>query len=251
VGVDDLLADLAGQHAELDALLAGAGPADWSRPSPCDGWDVADVVAHLQQTDALALASLHGELDASIESVMGADAEAVDRAAEASVAAARGQTGRDLLASWRQSAAALRAAFAATDPHARLQWVVGTLSAQTLAATRLAESWIHTTDVAAALGTDVVPTDRLRPIVRLAWRTVPYAFAHGGEELHGAVGFDLAGPAGDPWAFGLDTAPETVVTGPAVDLCLVAGRRRGAAATGLRASGPDAEAVLRLVRTYA
>lgn len=249
--MDRLLADLAGQHAELDALLAAAPTREWSRPSPCEGWDVADVVVHLHQTDELAIASLRGELDASITAVMGADAAAVDRAAEASVTAARGGSPADVLAAWRTSAAALRAEFAATDQHARLQWVVGTLSARTLAATRLAECWIHTTDVANALGVGVEPTDRLHPIARLAWRTVPYAFAHGGEELHGPVGFDLVGPAGDRWAFGLDGGPTTVVSGPAVDLCLVAGRRRDAAATGLAASGPDAAAVLRLVRTYA
>ena len=85
--VDDLLADLAGQHAELDSLLVGCGAIEWSQPSPCPGWDVADVVVHLHQTDLLALASLRGELGAAIEAVMGADAQAVDRAA----AAARGE----------------------------------------------------------------------------------------------------------------------------------------------------------------
>jgi hypothetical protein len=41
------------------------------------------------------------------------------------------------------------------------------------------------------------------------------------------------------------------VSGPAADLCAVAGRRAAAADTGLSAEGPDAEAVLRLVRTFA
>jgi uncharacterized protein (TIGR03084 family) len=250
-GVDELLADLSGQHAELDGLLAGREQHEWRRRSPCVGWDVADVVVHLHQTDELALVSLRGGLDAAIESVTGADPSAVDRAADASVAAVRGRPGAEILARWRASAAELRTTFARTDPRARLQWVVGTLSAHTLAATRLAECWIHTTDVAAALGVTVPPTDRLRPIARLAWRTVPYAFAHGGEEPHGAVGFDLVGPSGDAWRFGLDDDPPTVVTGPAIDLCLVAGRRREPAATALRATGPDSEAVLRLVRTYA
>lgn len=249
--MQDLLAAVAAQHAELDGLLADAAPPDWSHPSPCAGWDVADVVLHLHQTDELALASLRGQLDASIEAVTGADPEAVDRSAAESVAAARGGAGADVLARWRTSAAELRAELAAADPRRRVQWVVGTLSVHTLAATRLAECWIHTTDVAAGLGTEVVATDRLRPIARLAWRTVPYAFAHAGEPAPGPVGFDLTGPHGDPWGFGLDADPPTVVRGSALDLCLVAGQRRDAAATSLRATGPDADAVLRLVRTYA
>lgn len=249
--VDDLLADVTAQHAELDSLLAGARAADWSLPSPCAGWDVADVVLHLHQTDELALASLRGELDASIVAVTGADAEAVDRSAAESVAAARGLAGVEVLGRWRASAAALRAELAGADPHRRVQWVVGTLSVHTLAATRLAECWIHTTDVAAALGVEVPATDRLRSIARLAWRTVPYAFAHAGASAPGPVGFELVGPHGDAWSFGLDADPPTVVRGPALDLCLVAGQRREAGDTALRATGPDADAVLRLVRTYA
>jgi hypothetical protein len=41
------------------------------------------------------------------------------------------------------------------------------------------------------------------------------------------------------------------VRGPATDLCAVAGQRMAAADTALRAEGPDAESVLRLVRTFA
>ena len=253
--VESLLADLAAQHEELDVLLAGCAAADWRRPTPCEGWDVADVVLHLHQTDELALASLRGDLESSIEAFMGADEQAVDRAAATSVEAARGADGVTdgavVREQWRTATAALRARFATTDPSARLQWVVGRLSARTLAATRLAECWIHTTDVAAALGIELAPTARLRPIARLAWRTVPYAFAHGGETLHGPVAFELVAPDGTDWWFGTDDDPLTVVRGPAHDLCRVAGRRLDSAAAQLAATGPDADAVLRLVRTYA
>jgi hypothetical protein len=65
------------------------------------------------------------------------------------------------------------------------------------------------------------------------------------------VGFDLTAPSGAVWEFGLDVEPPTVVRGPAADLCRVAGRRVEARDTALDAVGPDAEAVLALVRTYA
>ncbi len=250
-GVDDLLADLAAQHVELWSLLDGLDAAGWAAASPCAGWDVADVVLHLHQTDELALASLRGDLGSSIESFMRAGDDAVDAAAAASVVEARGRTGAELGAQWRTSAAALRDLLATTDPSARLQWVVGTLSARTLAATRLAECWIHTTDVATALGTPVAPTPRLRHVARLAWRTVPYAFERAGRDLHGPVAFDLVGPDGAAWRFGLDDQPRTVVRGSGADLCTVAGRRVDPAATDLVATGSDADAVLALVRTYA
>ncbi len=249
--MQEIVDDLGAQHAELWSLLEGLAPAGWAAASPCAGWDVADVVLHLHQTDELALASLRGDLDASIETFMRTGDDAVDAAAAASVEDARGPAGAEVGAQWRASATALRELLAATDPSARLQWVVGRLSARTLAATRLAECWIHTTDAAAALDRPLVPTDRLRHVARLAWRTLPYAFAQAGKELQGAVGFDLVAPSGASWRFGLDDEPSTLVRGPGADLCRVAGRRVDPAATALEAVGPDADAVLALVRTYA
>jgi uncharacterized protein (TIGR03084 family) len=129
--------------------------------------------------------------------------------------------------------------------------VAGDLSARTLATTRIAETWIHAGDVASGLGVDLTPTERLWHVARLAWRTVPYAFTREGRELGGHVGFDLVGPSGEAWQFGLDEAPATTISGPAHDLCRVAARRMPASDTTLSGSGPDADAVLELVRTFA
>ena len=250
--MDELLADLGAQHRELWSLLEPLDDAGWARPTPCEGWDIADVVLHLQQTDQLGIASIRGDLSRDIEEFMRAGGESsVDDAAAAGVEDARGANGSAVGAQWRDSAAELREALAAVDPSARLQWVVGQLSARTLAATRLSECWIHTGDVATALGVELTPTNRVRHIARLAWRTVPYAFERAGRALHGPVGFDLIGPDGDAWAFGLDGAPETVVRGDGVELCMVAARRLAPSDTALVATGPDAAGVLELVRTYA
>jgi uncharacterized protein (TIGR03084 family) len=158
-------------------------------------------------------------------------------------------------ARWQASVAALRDGLAAADLHARVPWVAGELSARTLATTRLAETWIHTGDVAVAFGPPPEPTDRLWHIARLAWRTLPYAFARAGRPAPGPVRFELAAPSGDAWTFEPDDlepgAPVTTVTGDAADLCLVAGQRAAAEETGLRADGPDGDAVLALVRTFA
>ncbi len=248
----ELLDDLAAQHAQLWSLIQPLDEMAWTRPSPCAGWNVADVVLHLRQTDELATASLRGELEADIEEFMRAGGDSsVDDAAAASVAGGRGRSGIETGEDWRVSAEQLRAAFTTLDPSTRVQWVVGRLSARTLAATRLSECWIHTGDVTAALGVVVAPTDRLRHVARLAWRTLPYAFARAGRDLTGPVGLDLVGPTGSRWEFGLDDDPVTVIRGSGVELCEVAGRRRSPEDTALVGSGPDADAVLHLVRTYA
>jgi uncharacterized protein (TIGR03084 family) len=128
--------------------------------------------------------------------------------------------------------------------------VAGELAARTLGTTRLAETWIHSGDVADGLGVELVPADRLWHVARLAWRTIPYAFERAGEPLPGPVAFHLVGPSGVPWSFGDASAP-TAIRGPGVDLCRVASRRVPPEATALTWDGPDGEAVLRLVRTWA
>lgn len=251
--MDDVLRALADQHAELDGLITGLDEDGWARPSRCDSWSVADVVLHLAQTDAMAVASLDGRLaeDLSQRTRSMAGAATVDEGADLMVALERGEPGPVVAARWRAGTADLRARFDAADLHARVEWVAGDLSARTLATTRLAETWIHTGDVAEAVGTTLPPSDRLRHIARLAWRTLPYAFARAGRALQGPVAFELRGPNGDEWRFRPDTPPVTTVRGNGAELCLVAARRLEPADTTLVGDGPDADAVLELVRTYA
>lgn len=251
--MEQVLAALEEQHAELESLIGSLDEAGWRRPTPCEGWDVADVVTHLSQTDEMALASAEGRfaefLDVLASGIEGAGG--VDEGADALVVKERGRPHAEVLERWRAGAAALREALGAADPHARVQWVAGTLSVHTLTATRLAECWIHSGDVADALGVERTPTDALEHIARLAWRTLPYAFARAGRELSGPVAFRLRAPSGATWAFEPDGEPATVVEGDGAELCGVAGRRLTPDQTGLVATGPDADAVLDLVRTYA
>lgn len=248
-----ILNALEAQHAELAALLEPLDDAGWGRPTRCDGWNVSDVVLHLAQTDVLALASAEGRFADGLNVLAGGAQPQgnVDDGAAAMVAGERGVPNTELFDRWRTGAMALRAALAAGDQHRRVDWVAGQLSIQTLVTTRLAECWIHTGDVAEALDVAQEPTDRLQYIARLAWRTLPYAFARDGRQLSGPVAFDLRAPSGERWQFVPDTEPATVIEGPGAELCLVAARRVAPAATSLRGTGPDVRAVLDLVRTYA
>jgi uncharacterized protein (TIGR03084 family) len=124
------------------------------------------------------------------------------------------------------------------------------MAARTLATTRLTECWIHTVDIAVAFGPAPAPTDRLRHTCWLVWRTLPYAFGRAGYHPAGSVAFELEAPDGGTWVFGERTG-ETVVRGSAAALCEVAGQRASAQVTDLRADGPDGEAVLASMRTFA
>jgi uncharacterized protein (TIGR03084 family) len=251
--MQSVLSALAAQHATLAGLLEPLDASGWHRPTRCEGWDVADVVLHLAQTDELALASAQGHFGDGLHALAGGlDRQVdVDAGAGAMVSRERGLPDADLLERWRRDAAALRDALAAGDPHTRVEWVAGRLSVRTLATTRFSECWIHTGDVAEAIGVEQEPTDDLEHIARLAWRTLPYAFARDGRQLAGPVAFRLRGPSGASWDFEPDGEPATVIEGAGAELCMVAARRLSPGETSLRAVGPDATAVLDLVRTYA
>ena len=252
--MEDVLIALASQHAELAEIVDGCTNDDWERPTRCVGWDVASVLAHLALTDEFATASARGELDGYSDGFLGSrenQTVSVDAAAAAQVDAERGKGGDAIRRRWHDASETLRVALRAGDPHQRVTWVAGKLSLQTLATTRLTECWIHTGDIASALGITLPPTDRLQYIARLAWRTLPYAFTRAGRELHGPVAFELTSPTGAEWDFIPETDPATVVRGKGAELCMVAARRIDPANTSLHAEGPDADAVLELVRTYA
>lgn len=251
--MDEIVAALADQDRELAGLLNGRTAGEWARPSPCEGWDVADVVLHVAQTNELAIASIEGVLPEVAHDLGGGKGRPgdVDDAAAFMVEHQRGASAHEVLARWQTSADRFLELARAADPHARVLWVAGELSVHTLVTTRLSETWIHTHDVADAFGVVLEPTERQRHIARLAWRTLPYAFERAGKEPHGPVEFALTGPSGGEWRFVPDGEPLTTVRGEGAELCLVAARRLDPAQTSLVAEGPDAHDVLALVRTYA
>jgi len=252
--VEEVLAAFAAETAGLDSFLAGLSADDWLHPSACDGWSTSDVVLHLAQSEEGVIATFdHG--DASLPLIPYADEAgaggdgAVDAIVDAAVMAERPDDPAAALDRWRVAHAGVMERFRKADGSDRLSWISVPLSAHTLAATRLSEHWIHGMDIREPLGEPAPDSDRLRFIARLAWRTLPYAFAFADEEAP-PVALRLVGPSGDAWVFGDDDATVTV-TGPAGDWCRLAARRLRPHETSLVAEGPDAKRVLELARTYA
>jgi uncharacterized protein (TIGR03084 family) len=210
-------------------------------------------LAHLALPDESAAASARGDFDPYRDGLLGSREQqtvSVDDSAAAQVDPER--AGGDAIRQrWHDASEETQVTFRAGDPHQRVTWLGGKLSLQTLATTRLSECWIHTVDVALALGIELPSTDRLRYIARLAWRTLPYAFERADMAINGPVALELIGPTGEQWCFDPDTQAVTTIRGSAVEFCDVAARRVDPAETALVATGPDAASVLRLVRTYA
>jgi uncharacterized protein (TIGR03084 family) len=251
--MQEIVGALAEQQDELAALLAPLDEAGWAKPSACEGWSVADVVLHLAQTNEMAIGSARGDLAAVARRLTEGlpPVAGIDEGADQMVVKERDAPASEIHGRWQQSCAHLRAALLDRQPGDRVTWVVGDMAARTLGTTRLAETWIHTGDVADGLGIALEPADRLQHVARLAWRTIPYAFTREGLEPPGPVAFELTAPSGADWTFRPDGDVPTVIRGPGYDLCRVASRRVAPADTALTAEGPGADAVLRLVRTWA
>jgi uncharacterized protein (TIGR03084 family) len=243
--------DVAAEEERLEAVLAGLSPGDWALPSAAPGWTVADVVLHLAQTEELTASSAAGQplgLTPPGEEVRPGGA-GVDGWADGLVAAQRGQPASEVFERWRTARRAALTALQRCEPGKRLPWVAGSLSPRTLATTRLAEHWAHALDITAPLGIPYPDTSRLRHIAWLATRTLPYAFAVAGQP-GGPVRSELTGPGGERWEFGPEDAP-SVIAGTAAAFCRVAAQRLAPEGSGLTATGPDAPAALRVLRTYA
>ena len=56
-GVGDLLDDLAAEQRALQDVVASIDADEWLRPTPARGWDVRDTIAHLADTDEMAIAT--------------------------------------------------------------------------------------------------------------------------------------------------------------------------------------------------
>ncbi len=249
-------AALRAEGADLDARVAALDEASWSLPTPSPGWTVAQQIGHLTWTDRHAIIAatdpegffpqLMGGLEAAGGDVTTwVDGGAADYAARPKA---------ELLAQWREGREQLAGALEALPQDAQLPWFGGPDLPQSpgmLAAARLMEWWAHGSDVAAAIGQEQSPTDRLKLVADVSVDNRDYAFTtHGREVPVEPVRVELVGPAGQSWAWGPADA-ENRVTGSAADFCALMTQRVHRADTGLSATGPVADAWLDVAQAYA
>lgn len=247
VDLTALLADLATESDQLDALVAALPPEGWARPTPAPGWTVGHQIAHLAWTDHVARLAAT-DTDAFYASVLSAPdpARLVDDGAESFLAPPA-----VLLARWRDGRAALASALAAVPPGQKLPWYGTRMSPASMATARIMETWAHAEDVADALGVTRAATARLRHIAHLGFRTLGHGFAaHGHAVPTAPVRVELTAPDGDTWTFGPPDAADRV-TGPALDFCLLVTQRRHRADLALVATGPTADAWLDVAQAFA
>ena len=244
-----VLEDLAAESAALDELVAGLGEAEWRRPTPAAGWDVATTVAHLAWTDEVAVlaATDKKRWDEAVLEALADPTGFVDAHALAGGAVPPQQ----LLDRWRTSRSTLASVLAAHPPGEKLPWFGPPMSPTSMASARYMETWAHGLDVADALGVAVQPHDRVRHVVHIGVRTRGFAFANSGLPAPaGEVRVSLVAPGGDRWEYGPEGADQRV-TGPAWDFALLVTQRRHRADLDLVAEGAEADTWLDVAQAFA
>jgi uncharacterized protein (TIGR03084 family) len=247
--MDELLADLRAETAELEAMIQGLDATAWELPTPAEGWAVRDQISHLAWFDDSATASATDPegFRAALPAFLARGHSAVDELAVAS----RGLTAASVLDRFRTARARSLEAFARLDSRTRLPWYGPDMSAASFVTARLMETWAHGQDVADALGVARPPTDRLRHVAMLGVRAMPYGFAvRGLAPPARPVRVELTMPGGSPWSAGPEGA-EDVIRGTMLDFCLLVVRRRHLADTSLKVRGMGAEAWMAVAQAFA
>lgn len=251
----ELCADLAAEHAALDALVASLPHAAWATTTPADGWDVRDCIGHLCFFDEAATSALDDPERFVVERAALVDALATaatgHRTPTPDEALARALSPPQLLQRWRASRQRLLDTLAVADPHDRVEWYGPAMGVTSFATARIMETWAHGTDVADALGAAPSLSDRLRHVCHLGVAARPYAFAANGRPDPGnPVRVEALAPSGTWWTWGPDGAGDRV-RGSALDVALVLTKRRHPSDTDIEVHGPAAEAWIEVAQAFA
>jgi uncharacterized protein (TIGR03084 family) len=244
-----LLDALEREQTSLQVELRDLPADDWFRPTPAKGWDVRDTVAHLADTDEIAIDTCTGG-PRPLNDFAARFASAEDTTLWG-VLRGRRRSGRAVLSWWEDTSARERGLLAGLDLATRVPWGLG-MRPPSFVTARLMETWAHGLDVRAALDLPIVDTDVLRHVAWLSYRSLPYAFSFAGRELPPVgIRVELSAPSGDEtWEYGPTDAPNRI-TGPAGEFCrLFVQRMSRDEARGLTADGDGAVAALEVARAF-
>jgi uncharacterized protein (TIGR03084 family) len=236
-----MIADFVAETEALHQALRPASEADWRTLTTFKDWSVYDHVGHLCISDRAALAAVTRPDAFRAQSARRMALGLAPVAWRTRIAETFGPvSGAELLGIWRADAAALAEALAAQEPRARLPWYGPDMHPLSFATARLMETWAHGRSAHDALGAVQQPTDRLRHICRLGFRTMGFAFMVRGMAIPAEPAqLELSAPDGAVWTYG-EAGAANVVRGSAEDFCLVVCQCRNVADTALQVQGPVA-----------
>ncbi len=242
-----LVGDLEAEQTELQAVVGLIDDDDWFTPTASWGWDVRDTIAHLADTDEMAIDTMRGGPYAINDLVQRA-ASGADVTYHG-VLKGRSLPGARVAAWWVGTAGAEREMLLGLAADTRVPWGLG-MRTPSFVTARLMETWAHGLDVRDALGLEAVDTDRLAHVAWLATRALPYAYSVAGREPPSApLRVELTLASGALWTSGPEDAADRI-TGTAGDYCRVFVHRRRAADTNLVIEGDAARTSVSVARAF-
>ncbi len=243
-----VISDLKAEGAELFRLLSSLDATDWTTPTPAPGWTVAHQVAHMAATFRSA------RLTASDPERFGQVAAQADVGFDAAIDAALRPyvvlPPEVLLTRWQEEFTTAADALTAVPSTEVVPWPTRPLRPATLACAGMMELFAHGQDIADALGTHITRTGRIVHLVGFVLQNRDLGYlVRGLTPPREDFWFQLVSPTGARWTFGRPDAPQRI-TGPALDLCLVATRRRHHEDLSLEATGEHARRWLEIAQAY-
>jgi uncharacterized protein (TIGR03083 family) len=195
------------ERERLSDLLAGLEPADWQRPSPCPGWTVLGLSAHLAGDDLGFLARHRDGHHGTPAPEHASEDEFIawlDGLQDEWVRAARRMSPRIVTGLLAWSGPQVAAAMGAQDPAARTGWVswagTGPVPAWLDQVRELAEYWIHRQQLLQALDRPSdLRADLAGPVLdglRLAY---PFRLGQAQAEAGDTVTISVSGPVARTW----------------------------------------------------
>lgn len=240
--------DLIAEGEAVDQIVAGLDPADFGLPTPAPGWTIAHQIAHLASVCRLAEAAAANP-EMFKEQAAGASGD-FDAAVYELLKPYLAHKPRELLERWRAARAAASAALSALPPGQMVPWLARPLPAEVLASAGIMELFAHGQDIADTVGARREHTDRIWHLTAFAVRTWDFGYlARGLAPPRNGFRFELTSPSGRQWEFGPEDSGQRI-SGPAVDFCLLATRRRHRDDLALVATGADADKWLDVAQAY-
>ncbi|MFN8051963.1 MAG: TIGR03084 family metal-binding protein [Acidimicrobiales bacterium] len=246
---DDLLVDLAEETAALDDVVADLDEAGLARPTPAEGWSIADQLSHLAGFDEAATTAIL-DPDGFLADLDRRITEGDDPIA-GYTAVGRAMTGAEVRDWWRRARGHLAAAAAPLDPKARIPWYGPPMSAMSFITARAMEAWAHGQDVRDALGLPPLVSARLRHVAHIGVGARAFSYLNNGIELPDTpIDVVLRAPDGSTWSWGPGDAADRV-EGEAIDFCLAVTQRRHRDDLALVVTGAEAERWMGFAQAFA
>lgn len=242
VVVRTILSDLVAEQQSLDQYLQKIPVHDWSVPTAVEGWDIRDTVSYLAHFEELAAQTVDGA------PVPDAYRDAFGDLVREGIQRGRDIRPQDVIEWWRKGRAKLIEPLSEMTASQLIPWFNGPVSAKTVAAYRLTETWAYGLDIYEAVGEEYEDTTRIRHICELGWATLASQFEEHNEPYH-PIRVEVIGPQYYKWVYGDEESPD-FIRGSASDWARLAVHRLTPSETRLECSSEAAERGLYLVSIY-